>query len=111
MIIFVPKDRTGSPWGSSMIDKQGQFRLEAWTGMNEVAPGRYDIFFAFPDPAAINATASDSRFDREKDEAAPAPPQEPAPPQLPDKYTKLDTSGLWVEIVKEPRRVKIDLRG
>jgi hypothetical protein len=103
-IIFQPIDRNGRDWGSAILDLDGRFRLESWSGRNELVPGRYGIFFVFNGREPRGLSPRQAENDDEPVDV------EQTPPPIPAKYTKPDTSGLWIDVSKEPNHVDVRLR-
>jgi hypothetical protein len=108
-IVFAPQNR-GTFWATANLDSQGRFKLETWSARDELAPGRYDIFFTFNEVRPESTKESGNRFTRAEDDIAKPEHTEPLPSPIPEKYSNPDTSKLWIDIGKEPNRVDIDLK-
>lgn len=109
-IIFMPHDRRGPDWAAAQLDQEGKFKLEDESSGNEpLAPGRYEIFFVFRDRIAAEA-----KLLRQPSEAGDGSPTNvepaPEPSPIPVKYTKPETSGLWMNLGREPNRIVIELK-
>lgn len=107
VIIFMPGP-TGKAWGTAPISSDGKYTLVTYDATFPFEPGRYTIFIL---PPGHKVTRRQSRFEEEN--AKPATENEAAATpkyEVPERFFRPDTSGLWVELDKEPNRVDIDLK-
>jgi len=110
-IIFKPIDGKNGEWGAAILHPDGRFKLEQTPGRDELKPGQYGVFFVF-EGNRPGGSRSDlgrrGKVDPTNDDLPTA--SEPVAPPIPLKYTKVDTSGLWIGLGKEPQRVVIELK-
>jgi hypothetical protein len=113
-IIFMPADRNLSNWGAGAIHK-GKYVVGSWQSNGVLQPGSYTIFFRFNSAKVVPRSVE---MDRSKgtEESTPAGTEATnvaaAPESSPlDKFTQPDTSGLTVNLRKEPSRIDIRLKG
>jgi hypothetical protein len=109
LIIFTPKDQSGGNWGAGQIDKNGRFKISTMQSTIVLEPGTYRIFFKPPAPASERRRG---RLGIPEDNDGSDSTGELAPPKLdlPEKFYQPETSGLWVNIEREPNWIEINLK-
>jgi hypothetical protein len=109
-IIFMPPDRFNSNWGSATLGPDGRFAVVHKQSDAALSPGRYDVFFVV-NRQPLAPKPSDDRLSGEAPErTGQTVASEPVKPSIPERYTKLETSGLWVDIGREQNRIEINLK-
>ncbi len=104
-IIFRPAPTNKSNWGVGMISEDGKYSLPADVNGVVLEPGRFEIFIKPPSPHEMRKHGVLS--EEESDERAIAIA---ATYPVPKRFFASETSGLWVDLEREPTRVDIDLR-
>ncbi len=110
-IVLKPTDGKNQEWGAAVLNPDGAFQLECLPGRDELKPGKYGVFFVFEGNRADEARQGQSR--REEEDSTnddKGTPPKPVAPTIPVKYTRVDSSGLWIVLGKEPQRVVIELK-
>lgn len=105
-LIFVPGPTTKSNWGIAPVFEDGKYKVVSNQTDVSLEPGRFLIFLTPPSPIVHR---KEGRFEDENvsDEKAIAIA---ASYPVPNRFFKPETSGLWVDLEKEPARVDIDLK-
>jgi hypothetical protein len=105
-LIFMPGPTTRSNWGFGFIAEDGKYTLISNETDVSLEPGRFIIFITPPSP---HDKRKHSRLgeEEESDERAIAIA---ALYPVPKRFFSPETSGLWVDLKKEPTRVDIDLK-
>jgi hypothetical protein len=105
-LIFQPAKTNKSGWGVGLISEDGKFSLVSNEPTVGLQPGRFDLFIKPPSP---HDTRTHRRSDEEEwtDEKAVVIAYEYP---VPKRFFSPETSGLWVDLEKEPIRLDIDLR-
>jgi hypothetical protein len=107
VIIFMPGP-TGKAWGTAPISSDGKYTLVTYDATVPFDPGRYSIYIM---PPSHHVARRRGRFEAENPK--PATENEAAATtkyEVPTRFFRPETSGLWVELEKAPNRVDIDLK-
>ncbi len=105
-LVFQPAATNRSNWGVGMISEEGKYSLVASEKDVGLESGRFEIFIRAPSPRD-KLKHGRSGEEKESDEKAIAIA---AAYPVPKRFFSRETSGLWVDLEKEPTRVDIDLR-
>jgi len=105
-LIFMPGPTTKSNWGIGVIDENGKYALPSKETDVGLETGHFEIFIRPPSPHD-KLKHGRSGEEEESDERAIAIA---ASYPVPKRFFSRETSGMWVDLEKEPTRVDIDLR-
>jgi hypothetical protein len=103
-LIFQPGPTTRSNWGVGLISEEGKYTLLSDVG---IEPGRFQIFIKPPSRCDKRKHSRLGEEEEESDEKAIAIA---ALYPVSKRFFSPETSGLWVDLEKEPTRVDIDLK-
>ena len=105
-LIFTPGPTTRSNWGIGFIDEDGKYALISSEANVSLEPGRYEIFINPPSPQDKRKHSRSGEEDESDERAIAIAALYP----VPNRFFSPKTSGLWVDLEKEPTRVDIDLK-
>jgi len=105
-LIFQPQETTKSSWGVGTISEDGKYSLLTNQPDLGLQPGRFDIYIR---PPAPHDRHRHGRFNEEELTWEKAIALSVSYPVSKRFFSPL-TSGLWVDLEKEPSRVDIDLK-
>ena len=103
----MPGPTNKSVWGYALISEDGKYSLLSNKTDVGLEPGRFEIFIKPPSPQDKRKHSRSGEEDEESDERAIAIA---ALYPVPKRFFSPETSGLWVDLEREPNRVDIDLK-
>jgi hypothetical protein len=104
-LVFQPAATNRSKWGVGLISEEGKYTLVSSETDVGLEPGRFEIFIRPPSPhdKLKNGQSGEEESDERAIVIALLYP-------VPKRFFSRETSGMWVDLEKEPTRVDIDLR-
>jgi len=105
-LVFQPAATNRSNWGVGMISEEGKYSLVSCETAAGLEPGRFEIFIRPPLPNDKLKHGRSGEAEESNEKAIVVAFLYP----VPKRFFSRETSGLWVDLEKEPTRVDIDLR-
>jgi len=105
-LVFQPAATNRSNWGVGMISEEGKYSLVASEKDVGLEPGRFQIFIRPPSPHDKLKHGRSGEEEESDERAIVIALLYP----VPKRFFSRETSGMWVDLEKEPTRVDIDLR-
>ena len=105
-LVFQPAATNRSNWGVGLISEEGKYTLVSSETDVGLEPGRFEIFIRPPLPNDKLKHGRSGEAEESNEKAIVVAFLYP----VPKRFFSRETSGLWVDLEKEPTRVDIDLR-
>jgi len=105
-LIFQPQETTKSSWGVGTISEDGKYSLLTNQPDLGLQPGRFDIYIRPPAPHDKPKHGPSGEEEVSWEKAMILNASYP----VPKRFFSRETSGLWVNLEKQPTRLDIDLR-
>lgn len=106
-LVLVPGPSTKSNSGIGFISEDGRYNLSSTVTGISLDPGHYVIFFT---PPSVHVERKRDLIAEDDTELAEKARAIAASYPVPKRFLSPQTSGLWVDLEKEPTRVDIDLK-